>query len=122
MGNLLIYSAAGQPEADWRASSTRPQAAYILVPYSPRSTRSSARRQTRVTGVWFLNWLREPLSVMSHPYINDPKYWHERAEEARSIAKLLNDQKAKRQLLAIAARYDRLADHIKQRPNSQNSN
>jgi len=55
---------------------------------------------------------------MSHPYINDSKYWRERAEEARSIAKLLNDQEAKRQLLAIAARYDRLADHIKQRPNS----
>jgi hypothetical protein len=51
---------------------------------------------------------------MSHPYINDPKYWHERAEEARSIAKLLNDEEAKRQLLAIAAGYDRLADHMKQ--------
>ena len=62
------------------------------------------------------------LSVMSYPYINDPKYWRERAEEARSIAKLLNDPEAKRQLLAIAARYDRLADHIKQRANSQNSN
>jgi hypothetical protein len=57
--------------------------------------------------------------MMSHPYINDPKYWRERAEEARSIAKLLNDQDAKRQLLAIAARYDRLADHIKQRPNTR---
>jgi hypothetical protein len=58
---------------------------------------------------------------MSHPYINDPKYWRERAEEARSIAKLLKDQKAKRQLLSIAAGYSRLADHIKQPPNSQNS-
>src|SRR5262249_31184989 len=60
-------------------------------------------------------------SRMSHPYINDPKYWRERAEEARSRAKLLNDQEAKRQLFAIADRYYRLADHIKQRPNSQNS-
>ena len=73
----------------------------------------------RVTGVWFMSWLGEPLSVMSHPYINEPKYWRERAEEARSIAQLLNDQEAKRQLLAIAARYDRLADHIKQRRNSR---
>jgi hypothetical protein len=56
--------------------------------------------------------------MMSHPYIDDPKYWRERAEEARSIAKLLNDQEAKRQLLAIASRYERLADHIKQRPKS----
>jgi len=66
-----------------------------------------------------MNWLGEPLSVMSHPYINNSNYWRERAEEARSIAKLLNDQEAKRQLLAIAARYDRLADHIKQRRNSR---
>jgi len=56
--------------------------------------------------------------MMSHPYIHDPKYWRERAEEARSIAKLLNDREAKRQLLAIASRYERLADHIKQRPKS----
>jgi hypothetical protein len=52
---------------------------------------------------------------MSHPFINDPKYWRERAEEARSIARLLNDLEAKRHLLAIAARYDRLADHMKTR-------
>jgi len=57
-----------------------------------------------------------PLSVivMTHPYINDPKYWRERGEEARSIAQLLDDPKAKREMLAIAASYDRLADHVKQ--------
>jgi hypothetical protein len=54
---------------------------------------------------------------MSHPYINDPKYWRERAEEARSIAKLLDDPEAKRQMLAIAASYDRLADDIGQQSN-----
>jgi hypothetical protein len=54
--------------------------------------------------------------VMTYPYINDPKYWRERGEEARSIAKLLDDQEAKRQMLAIAASYDRLSDHMKQRP------
>jgi hypothetical protein len=54
--------------------------------------------------------------VMTYPYINDPKYWRERGEEARSIAKLLDDQEAKRQILAIAASYDRLSDHMKQRP------
>jgi hypothetical protein len=61
---------------------------------------------------------RELLSVivMTYPYINDPKYWWERAEEARSIAKLLDDQEAKRQMLAIAASYDRLSDHMKRRP------
>ena len=56
--------------------------------------------------------------VMTYPYINDPKYWRERGEEARSIAKLLDDEEARRQMLAIAASYDRLSDHIhmKQRP------
>lgn len=38
---------------------------------------------------------------MSHPFIDDPKYWHERAAEARSIAKLLDDHEAKGHLLAI---------------------
>ena len=65
--------------------------------------------------------VKRPVDVMSHPYINDPKYWRERAEEARSIAKLLNDQEAKRQLLAIAARYDRLADHIKPLSNNRSA-
>ena len=54
--------------------------------------------------------------VMTYPYINDPKYWRERGEEARSIAKLLDDQEAKRQMLAIAASYDQLSDHMKRRP------
>ena len=51
---------------------------------------------------------------MSHPYIDDPKYWLERAEELRSISKLLDDAEAKRQLDAIAKSYEQLADHIKQ--------
>jgi hypothetical protein len=50
---------------------------------------------------------------MSHPYIDDPKYWRERAEELRSISKLLGDAEAKRQLDAIAKSYEQLADHIK---------
>jgi hypothetical protein len=49
-------------------------------------------------------------------YINDPKYWQELGEEAPSIAKLLDDEEAKRRMLAIAASYDRLSDHMKQRP------
>ena len=53
--------------------------------------------------------------TLTHPYINDPKYWRERAEELRSIAKLLDDTETKRQMRAIAASYDRLADHMQQR-------
>jgi hypothetical protein len=51
---------------------------------------------------------------MSHPYIDDPQYWRERAEELRSISKLLDDAEAKRQLHEIAKSYEQLADHIKQ--------
>jgi len=55
--------------------------------------------------------------TLTHPYINDPRYWRDRAEELRSIAKLMDDTEAKRQMRAIAARYDRLADHMERRPN-----
>ncbi len=58
---------------------------------------------------------------MSHPFIDDPKYWHERATEARSIAKLLDDQEAKGHLLAIAAEYDQLAEQMKRRSNNADS-
>jgi len=54
--------------------------------------------------------------TLTHPYINDPKYWRERAEELRSITKLLDDTEAKRQMRAIAASYDRLAHHMQQGP------
>ena len=70
--------------------------------------------------IWWYCWgagIRKLKSdAMPHPYINDPKYWRERAEEARSISELLEDPEAKRQILAIAASYDRLADHLKQPP------
>jgi hypothetical protein len=55
---------------------------------------------------------------MPHPFIDDPKYWHERATEARSIAKLLDDQEATGHLLAIAAEYDQLAELMKRRRNN----
>ena len=73
---------------------------------------------SRLHRAWRLVKFSELLSVivMTYPYINDPKYWRERGEEARSIAKLLDDHEATRQVLAIAASYDRLSDHMKQRP------
>ena len=74
----------------------------------------SFRNVVAYSGVKFSGLLS--VIVMTYPYINDPKYWRERGEEARSIAKLLDDQEAKRQMLAIAASYDRLSDHMKQRP------
>ena len=64
---------------------------------------------------------KELALLMSHPFIDDPKYWHERAAEARSIAKLLDDQEAKGHLLAIAAEYDQLAEQMKRRSNNADS-
>lgn len=63
----------------------------------------------------------ELAQLMSHPFIHDPMYWHERAVEARSIAKLLDDQQAKGHLLAIAAEYDQLAEQMKRRANNADS-
>jgi hypothetical protein len=41
----------------------------------------------------------------------DADYWRRRAEEARSRAETMNVPAAKREMLIIAAAYDRLANH-----------
>jgi hypothetical protein len=46
---------------------------------------------------------------------------HERAAEARSIAKLMDEEEAKGHLLAIAAEYDQLAERMKRRSNNAES-
>ena len=33
------------------------------------------------------------------PHFNDPEYWHQRAEEARVLAKQMKDEKAKQTML-----------------------
>src|SRR5262249_42035841 len=54
------------------------------------SPRSQLARLKKRPAIQVRNMPARAVSRMSHPYINDPKYWRERAEEARSIAKLLN--------------------------------
>jgi hypothetical protein len=41
--------------------------------------------------------------------IYEPKYWRERAEEARVHAKRLIDPKVKRRMLKLAEQYEKLA-------------
>jgi hypothetical protein len=36
------------------------------------------------------------------PDIDDPKYWHQRAKEARRLAKRMSDEMAKQTMLRIA--------------------
>ena len=40
----------------------------------------------------------------------NPKYWREKAEEARAQAEQMTDWRAKRSLLGIADNYEQLAD------------
>jgi hypothetical protein len=43
------------------------------------------------------------------PDIDDPEYWHQRAEEARRLAERMIDETAKRTMLGVAADCDRFA-------------
>ena len=44
-----------------------------------------------------------------------PKYWHERAEEARATAEGMSDPEAKRAMLVIAAGYELIAKRAEAR-------
>lgn len=52
---------------------------------------------------------------MPRHILNDPKHWHQRAEEARCLAEQMNDSESRRMMLRIAADYERLAEHAQQR-------
>jgi hypothetical protein len=47
--------------------------------------------------------------------INDPKHWRERAEEARTVADEMADEKSKKMMLKIAADYEELARRAEKR-------
>jgi hypothetical protein len=55
------------------------------------------------------HWGPSPLSI------NDPEHWHQRAEEARTIANQIDDLQAKAAMLRIAEDYERLAKRAGQR-------
>jgi hypothetical protein len=52
---------------------------------------------------------------MATSFINDPEHWHNRAEEARTLAEQMNDETSKQTMLRIAAADDRLAKKALQR-------
>ena len=45
----------------------------------------------------------------------DPEHWHQRAEEAREIARFMTDMPDKAAMLEIAERYERLAERAVKR-------
>jgi hypothetical protein len=52
---------------------------------------------------------------MPASFINDPTHWHQRAEEARTIAEQMGDPQSKEAMLRIAKDYERLAERAERR-------
>jgi len=52
--------------------------------------------------------------MVSH-FINEPDHWRARAEEARVLAKQMNDSESKDAMLRIAEDYERLAKRAEDR-------
>ena len=50
--------------------------------------------------------------MASESFINDPGYWRTRAEEARILAKDMNDTASKDAMLRIADDYEQLAQSV----------
>ena len=51
---------------------------------------------------------------MPGSFINDPRHWRGRAEEARTLAEQMSDETSKQMMLRIADDYDRLAERAEQ--------
>jgi hypothetical protein len=47
---------------------------------------------------------------------NDPKFWRDRAEEARAVAERMSDEQARFTMVHIAQAYDKLASRAEGRP------
>jgi hypothetical protein len=47
--------------------------------------------------------------------LNDPDYWHSRAEEVRTMAEIMSDPETQRIMLEIAEGYERLGENAAER-------
>ena len=52
---------------------------------------------------------------MPSSHLNDPEYWHDRAKEARAMAKYMADPVSKQKMLEVAANYEYLAKRAEDR-------
>jgi len=64
--------------------------------------------------LWFV-YTTTSVSTLAKVPINDPKYWQERAEGARTLADEMTDPDSKHRMLKIAEVYEQLARHAEQR-------
>ena len=53
---------------------------------------------------------------MSPGLLDNPKYWRNRAEEARVVADSMQDQQSKELMLGIARDFERMAALAEERP------
>ena len=49
-------------------------------------------------------------------FVNDPLHWRERAKEAHALAETLTDSQARRQMMEVAAAYERMAERAEHNP------
>jgi len=47
--------------------------------------------------------------------LDDPDYWHSRAEEVRTMAEIMSDPETQRIMLEIAEAYERLGENAAER-------
>jgi hypothetical protein len=55
------------------------------------------------------------LAPASSRYINDPKYWRRRAEEARGMAESFGDPASIEMMVKVAQQYEQLAEQAEAR-------
>jgi hypothetical protein len=54
---------------------------------------------------------------MPKEFINDPNYWHKRAEETRELANRVSDNAARKRLSELATEFKRIALRMEDRIN-----
>ena len=60
--------------------------------------------------------------MANRSFLNDPKHWRDRAEEARTRADQLDDPQSKSAMLRIADDYERLAKRAEARASGHHQN
>jgi hypothetical protein len=110
MIGVLGRATVGRAGTEARARHLRENLHAARLPPHPKPHRyisgTGFKRVARIFGY------RTP---MPNRFRDDPQTWRDRAEEARSIAELMRDGKAKESMLRIAGDYDELARLAQQR-------